>query len=513
MLCSHFVHHDCVGFSRYFGAQVESIDVSVDSRTGQMACVNRKVPWLGPRGRASQILLVVLMIFFQGALSAGEQNTAQQDGGSPRESPYRCNEKKAKISEINTSVSNNIPESLICISNFYWHYAILAADVYSTRGKSHERVARALSERERALLRAGEDSAEADLLGEVRKNHTRAYALHCPIFEPSLPETHNRVCEVLSAAVSDISQDVGDEGSELIDDSLPADICDCEPKISSSNRAPVPLSLLVRKNKSSGEAGPPGWVRDREIEKYAQTKNWRMFVPELAIEVWRRPYRGTFEYAIVFRGTAGKGGWFTNLRVVTGLIPIFWDQYQQARYAADKIISQVYIRHIMRLQAEYERSQQGLPAPAKIDSYKVEPYITAVGHSLGGGLARYAYLTNKAITRVVAFNPSPIDGSRSLIGLHERFDIEKGRRPDPGEYCGAGAAGSEGASIFQLYEKGEVMSKIAECESGRLWGAEGGPKIRCDQVNFVEGRKGMFQQHSMSPLACRLAFVHAHGSK
>lgn len=74
--------------------------------------------------------------------------------------------------------------------------------------------------------------------------------------------------------------------------------------------------------------------------------------PELAIDVWRRERSSQdkpleMEYAIVYRGTVGGGGWVSNLRGLTAMIPFVWDQYRQAAIATDAIIDQVLRLHAL----------------------------------------------------------------------------------------------------------------------------------------------------------------------
>jgi hypothetical protein len=63
----------------------------------------------------------------------------------------------------------------------------------------------------------------------------------------------------------------------------------------------------------------------------------------VATEVWRRnrvspDQRPTLEYAIVFRGTVGGGGWVSNLRGLTSVTPLVWDQYRQAELATKAVM-------------------------------------------------------------------------------------------------------------------------------------------------------------------------------
>jgi hypothetical protein len=63
-------------------------------------------------------------------------------------------------------------------------------------------------------------------------------------------------------------------------------------------------------------------------------------------------------------------------------------------------------------------------------------------------------------------------------------------------------------TIFMLSEYGEMVTKLAPCESGPIWGEEGGPVIACSTVNLSRGSP--FRQHNMPQLACKLYVVKAN---
>jgi pimeloyl-ACP methyl ester carboxylesterase len=168
--------------------------------------------------------------------------------------------------------------------------------------------------------------------------------------------------------------------------------------------------------------------------------------------------------------------------------------------------------------------------------------ITTVGHSLGAGLARYIYLQIPQVTRVVGFDPSPIDGS-SMVAVQDRPFVMTGRKPKQGESADDLAVASAqvfrgelietamrtesggrkpqssmkagrrqpvdhdpiapGAAIFMLHERGEILSLFAPCQSGEIWGSEGGPRVACHVVNWSSGNP--FRQHNMAELACRMS--------
>jgi hypothetical protein len=255
-----------------------------------------------------------------------------------------------------------------------------------------------------------------------------------------------------------------------------------------------------------------------ELEKYARARGWSIFVPDLKLDVWRRNRDTdgglpTIEYAIVYRGTTGSGGWLSNLRVLTGFTPLIYDQYLQARESTQSIINQVMFLH---------------STSDKLLGQKTRVLFTAVGHSLGAGIANYVYYVSPRITRVVGFDPSPIDGGGTIpleareavmeakaISLRKqvprfswtleemRAQVERDTQPrvkgdrrmideDP-RY--------PGTSIFMLYERGEILSRIAPCQSGPMWG-QTGPKVSCNVVDLLKGDP--ISQHSMDELACSL---------
>ena len=270
-----------------------------------------------------------------------------------------------------------------------------------------------------------------------------------------------------------------------------------------------------------------GWNLIPELRRVSAVRGWRIFVPELAIDVWQRQRAGlagqrVYEYAIVFRGTVGGGGWVSNLRGLTAGLPIFWDQYAQALDVTRKLVTQIQGMHVLRDNLLEISSSQ-----------PTELFFTAVGHSLGGGLAQHVFLNVPAITRVVGFDPSPLNGA-SLIPV-DTVSRDAGLPADaegwPAEAARAAQVKSvkqtrttvmangkrlvdtaterralqntiPGAAIYLLHEHGELLAALRPCRSGPLWGSEGGPVMACESVNYSQG--GPLAQHSMAELACRL---------
>lgn len=374
-----------------------------------------------------------------------------------------------------------------CIADFYLPYAALAADVYRTRGAAIERLQLVVNDDLVRKITNGKGITRDDLT----RLYARVRTQQCGGAQTCLGEIHepDKVKEIFNA---------GDEGFE---DAVPDNDAQCDEPTGAKPK--VPISQVAKEF---------GWERARELEKYAFTRDWRVFVPDFAIEVWRRvrtdaPALGQQEYTIVFRGTAGSGGWFSNLRPITALLPGFWDHYKQAEASARRIVEQIYMIEFLRYEWQRSEALAGRGPVPRSDGVEL-PLVTLVGHSLGAGLARYAYLRVPEATRVIGFNPSPVDGGHTLIPLAQRELLSAGRRQDPGTYCLAPgeAVPSEVPSMFFLHELGEALTEIAPCFSGPEWGLEGGPVARCQGVDLSHG--SALRQHAMNMMACRLSVRH-----
>jgi hypothetical protein len=139
----------------------------------------------------------------------------------------------------------------------------------------------------------------------------------------------------------------------------------------------------------------------------------------LGVQIWTRKGPRCAEAIISFRGTVGgnKGDWESNFHWILRNLPIY-DQYDQVR---DHIGD--FIGHIERDPC-YRR---GLT------------HITAVGHSLGGGLAQLAAYSDSRIRRVYAFDPSMVTGFYSVDPPHRDLNVH-------------------GLKIERVYEFGEVLA-------------------------------------------------------
>lgn len=402
--------------------------------------------------------------------------------------------------------------ALRAVADFYWPYAALAADVYGADDRPDNYTALAFDSpslrqevRELKYPRAQDFVRQLDELDTFNR-YQRRYQLLCgsrardEAAAQGRAEVLRQHCAALDAQQAEQVEQEAARAAEpnTFVDAPPASDDDCR----YTQREPrVPVNEALQEYL---------WTRLPEFHAETQARGWSLFVPDLAIDVWRRPRAPvaggpSFEYALVYRGTVGGGGWVSNLRGVTSFTPFVWDQYRQADRASRAIIQRIQRLHALS-DLLHERS-----APTQL-------YLTTVGHSLGAGLAVYIQLLNPEVTRSVGFNPSPVDGSSmirvgdapvarkpSRAGINQQL-AEGRRRIDAGDAGQPGQAPAV-AGIFQLHEDGEVLSRFSGCTPGPLWGAEGGPAVHCDVVNLSRG--SWIRQHNMAQMACKLALVHA----
>lgn len=240
---------------------------------------------------------------------------------------------------------------------------------------------------------------------------------------------------------------------------------DCDP----ANNARVAIPLLI-----------PGWERLYDFDRIPRALGYHFFVPDLLIEVWVRDYRvakaagetdPSTEYAIVFRGTQGSGGWWSNLRFLTALIPLFHDQYSQAARTYPRLLEQIRIR-------EDELRERDAARPAR-------PRITLVGHSLGAGLALYTAFRNPGVNKVIGFNPTPVSGF---------FATDYERRNH-------NLASLQSAHL--IFEDADILHYLGQCRHGEPLSPGVNARVHCHEVNLSGNT--IFKQHEIGPMACRLA--------
>jgi hypothetical protein len=161
------------------------------------------------------------------------------------------------------------------------------------------------------------------------------------------------------------------------------------------------------------------WSCDGPDECGVRTAGESEPVGGIGVQIWARKGTRCPEAVIAFRGTVGgdKGDWESNFHWILRAFPIY-DQYDQVRDHIDD-----FIGHIQR-----DRCFQ----PGQTQ-------ITAVGHSLGGGLAQLAAYSDHDIRRVYAFDPSMVTGFYSIDPPHRDQNVQ-------------------GLGIERVYEFGEVLA-------------------------------------------------------
>jgi len=367
-------------------------------------------------------------------------------------------------------------------AEFYSQYAALAADVYITGGRVDKLVPMALaSPWLRRQIKESQDAGAAE----------RYEALAVTARQAQRDERADEMPRFASLTVSPEGAVPPDSSASsppppLVSRATPGTY-EAPRSPEDCNREDAPIALVPVKART-------GWERLPELHRETSARGWSMFVPDLAMDVWRRkrPPEGghaVFEYAIVYRGTDGAGGWFSNMRGFFANTPMVWDQYQQAMDITSDTLKLIDNLHALT-DTIFGRTAEGV---------KTKLLFTTVGHSLGAGIARFVYLRDKRVTRVVGFNPSPIDGSSQIL-IDRRNDVDLDRAPIDGD------ARAPGASMFMLYEHGEVLNIVSGgCPTGPVWGDGGGPRMHCESVNLSHGN--WVRQHGMRQLACKLHFT------
>ncbi len=170
------------------------------------------------------------------------------------------------------------------------------------------------------------------------------------------------------------------------------------------------------------------------------------------------------EIVIAFRGTDFKSedDWKSNLRWLRRGLGEY-DQYEQVQEHIKRIVTTR-----MMAQACYRRGQTKL---------------TAVGHSLGGGLAQNAAYVDARIQRVYAFDPSFVTGY---------YDV----------HTQAQSAVLKKLEIDRVYEHGEILA-YGRYVLRRLYPPSPcNPQVR--NVRFNRASGNLVDQHNMAQLAAEL---------
>jgi hypothetical protein len=189
----------------------------------------------------------------------------------------------------------------------------------------------------------------------------------------------------------------------------------------------------------------------------------------LALRVWTKERRDQPPVAAVaFRGTRFQelDDWGANLRWLTRLIPFRQDHYDHVQGMTPRLLP--LIDRETRVPAE----------------------IVTTGHSLGGGLAQQAGYIDVRISRVYAFDPSPVTGY---------YDLDRQKRQ----------AASAGKRIYRIYEHGEILAYLRLLLKGFYPVADRDPEIV--EVRFNLTRGNSVAQHSMADLAKTLTRLAREG--
>lgn len=212
----------------------------------------------------------------------------------------------------------------------------------------------------------------------------------------------------------------------------------------------------------------PGWSRWADfpfIDPALVTSAERQ---QLFFEVWQKGIPGEI-VAIVFRGTV-PSKWQTWSADFRWLIPLHEDQYTiAAENLAHDFAEEVGVR-------------------IANGSLKKDVQLVSVGHSLGGGLAQeFAYaLPDKPsiprITRVYAFNPSPVTGFHSVPSAQRDINTKT-------------------LEIDRIFEHGEILAYVRLLTSYVIPPSATDPAISEIRYNFDSSLEGV-ANHSMARLTC-----------
>lgn len=182
-------------------------------------------------------------------------------------------------------------------------------------------------------------------------------------------------------------------------------------------------------------------------------------VPGIAYQVWAR--KNCSEIVVSFRGTnfSEVNDWITNFHWFTRLLPVY-DQYEQV---------QDNVQNILDVMKAHCRGRKSVT-------------LTAVGHSLGGGLAQQLAYGTAEITRVYAFDPSMVTGYYDL-------DIE---HRNPGDTL----------EIDRVYEHGEILAYFRFFMRQFAPPSVCRPQIRNIRFDLLHG--SVIDQHSMDGITAKL---------
>lgn len=201
---------------------------------------------------------------------------------------------------------------------------------------------------------------------------------------------------------------------------------------------------------------PEGWQLQSDFPTARELQSDRRTVNGLHYQVWYSQSRN--EIVIAFRGTDGNfGDWYANARWITRFIPFVDDHYDVVGDGIDRLVAHAH------------------------QTLGSELVITVVGHSLGGGLAQHAAYSHNQVSRVCAFNSSPVTGY---------FSVERTKRLD----------NRKSIFIARIFEHGEVLAYVRFALRKLYRSSTIDPEIIELRFNF-EQSLGVVSEHSMSQLA------------
>jgi pimeloyl-ACP methyl ester carboxylesterase len=212
----------------------------------------------------------------------------------------------------------------------------------------------------------------------------------------------------------------------------------------------------------------PGWFRWSDFPGEDPALETDANRQQLFFEVWQKGLPGEI-VAIVFRGTV-PGKWQTWAADFRWLIPLHEDQYT---ISAEKLALD-FAEEISKRIAN--------------SSLIHDVQLVSVGHSLGGGLAQemaYAWPGKPdipRITKVYAFNPSPVTGYHSVPSAQRDINTKT-------------------LDIYRIFEHGEILAYVRLLTSYVIPPSAIDPSIFEIRYNFDSSLESV-GNHSMSRLAC-----------
>lgn len=196
----------------------------------------------------------------------------------------------------------------------------------------------------------------------------------------------------------------------------------------------------------------------------------------LGVQFWKRRASRAKGYCsevvIAFRGTHGiAGSVFSNFNPFRVFVKLWVpglgaDHYEQVRLNIDN-----WVNEVRRLGCAKAR-------------------FVAVGHSLGGGLARHAAYQNSYISKVYTFNTSPVSAWSSV-------DRERRER------------NVRGLEIENVMERGDILGVLRGPATFYNGSTSCDPQERT--IAFNASHAGAVRQHSIWPLAQKLYEWNARG--